>query len=107
LAQVNVAGVTPKLVIAQLSKLPALSCAGVTEAFPDASRLTETFWQIMVGAMRSTTVTVAVQEAVLPWPSLTVSVTTFAPKLPQEKELGATDTWLTMPQLSAPLWNTL
>ena len=60
----------------------------------------------MVGAVASTTVTVAEQVAVLLPPSLTVSTTVLVPLFAQVKAFGVTDTWFTVPQLSDPLWNT-
>jgi hypothetical protein len=54
-------------------------------------KLTAIFWQTTVGAVASLTVTTAVQVAVLPCPSLAVSVTVFAPKLLQVKTLGDKD----------------
>ena len=56
-------------------------------------------WQMAVGAMASTTVTVALQVAVLPALSVTVSVTGLAPRLAQVKLAGAT-LREAMPQLS-------
>lgn len=61
---------------------------------------------MIVGGVVSWTVTVAVQVAVLPWPSLTVRVTVLGPMLAQVKELGLTDCGLTVPQLSDPELNT-
>src|SRR5678816_472589 len=51
---------------------------------------------------RSWTVTVAWQVAVLPCPSLTVSVTSTGPISEQLKVFGLTLTRLTVPQLSVP-----
>ena len=108
LAQVNVlwlndTGVT----VPQLSEPLRNICAGVTLTVPAAFRLAVTCWQTTVGAIASTTVTVAEQVAVLPLPSLAVKVTVFAPILAQVNALGVTETRLTVPQLSEPLWNTL
>ena len=62
-------------------------------------KLTVMFWQSAVGGVTSRTVTVAVQVAVFPWPSFTVNVTVFAPKLAQVK-LVADRPKLGVPQLS-------
>lgn len=61
----------------------------------------------MVGAMLSATVTVEVQEALLPLPSLTDTVTVLFPMLAQVNEPGVTETIFTVPQLSVAVWITL
>ena len=57
---------------------------------------------LAMGAMLSTTVTVAEQVLVLPWPSFTVRVTEWEPMFAQPKAPGTTLTRLTVPQLSFP-----
>jgi hypothetical protein len=54
------------------------------------------------GGVTSLTVTMALQVAVLPLPSLAVRVTTLFPTLLQLKLLATTDTRFTTPQLSEP-----
>ena len=63
-------------------------------------KFTVMFWQSAVGGVMSRTVTVAVQVAVLLLPSLTVNVTTFAPRFEQVKLLWETDCAVAVPQLS-------
>ena len=75
-------------------------------ALPAAFKVTVAFLHTTVGAVLSTTVTVAEQVLVLPLPSLAVSVTLFVPMLLQVNVFGITDTRFTVPQLSVPLWNT-
>jgi hypothetical protein len=101
LLQVNELGETPsRFTVPQLSEEPLFTWAGPTLAVPALFKLTEIFWQTAVGAVASLTVTTAVQVAVLPWPSLAVSVTVFAPWLLQLNVLGDTLTAFTVPQLS-------
>ena len=66
-------------------------------------KFTVMFWQSAVGGVMSRTVTVAVQVAVLLLPSLTVNVTTFAPRFEQVKLLWETDCAVAAPQLSVEL----
>ncbi len=83
----------------QLSLLPLSTWAAATVALPLASKFTVTFWQSAVGAVLSTTVTVAVQVLTLPLVSVTVRVTVLAPTWLQSK-LAWSRLMLAMPQLS-------
>jgi hypothetical protein len=89
--QLNVEGETESEAIPQLSKLPLLICAAVIEPAPAGFNWIVMFWQIAVGAILSTTVTVAVQVETFPFTSVTVSVTVFAPTLEQLNVFGVTD----------------
>ncbi len=102
LLQLKLLGVTEVELTAQLSVLPLLIWPAVMLAFPAALNWTVRFWQIALGAILSTTVTVAVQLSVLPLASPTVKVTVFAPRLEQLKLLGLTESEVT-PQLSVLL----
>lgn len=106
LAHVNTAGLTERF-NRQLSEDPLFTVEGDNVKVPLEGRLTTAFLQIAVGGVTSRTVTTALQEAVLPWPSFTVNVTVLSPTLLHVNALGVTDTRLTMPQLSVPLWKTL
>src|SRR6185503_14790264 len=88
-----------RLAMPQASLLPLFTWAAVIVALPVASRFTVMFWQTAVGATSSFTVTVAVQVELLPFTSVTVSVTVFGPTLAQVKVLGVT-LRLAMPQAS-------
>src|SRR6266545_4892620 len=72
-----------RLAMPQASLLPLLIWAGVMVAFPVASNWTVRSWQSATGATESATVTVAVQVWLLPFTSVTVRVTVFAPTLLQ------------------------
>src|SRR5207244_4068999 len=76
--------------------------AAVMPTWPLASRFRSMFCVRTVGGAASCTVTVAVQLAVLPLLSLTVSVTVFGPMLVQAKVVGLTDR-MVMVQLSVEL----
>src|SRR5260370_1260870 len=88
LAQVKLFGLTLREARPQASLLPLSTSAGIMPAWPVASSWTVMFLQAATGWVSSTTVTVVPQVALLPWPSLTVSVTVLAPTLAQVKELG-------------------
>jgi len=75
----------------QLSELPLSICAAVMDAFPVASNCTVMFWHTAVGAMLSTTVTVALHVATLANSSVTVSVTRLAPRSAQVNVDGLTE----------------
>jgi hypothetical protein len=62
--------------------------------------------QVMVGAIRSRRVTLAVQEAEVEPPSPMTNDTWLMPKLLQLKVFGVTDCNTMLPQLSEPLRNT-
>ena len=85
-AQVKFELLIVKEAIPQASEEPLLIAAAVVEPVPFAFRETVTFWQIATGAMASVTVTVAAQVAVLPFTSVTVRVTGFAPTFEQLNE---------------------
>jgi len=95
------------LTIPQLSEPASYTSAVMILALPELFTLTVTSLQVTVGGRLSCTVTVAVQVAVLPLPSLVVSVTVFGPRLVQVKASGETLAGLTVPQLSEPVLNTL
>ena len=97
-AQVKLVADRPKLGVPQLSVEPLLICDAVILALPPL-KFTVMFWQLAVGGVTSRTVTVAVQVAVLPLPSLAVNVTVFAPKLAHVK-LVVERPKLGVPQLS-------
>jgi hypothetical protein len=99
LAQVNEEGETDSEAIPHASVEPLFTCAAVIVAFPDEFKSTDIFWQIAVGGVTSTTVTVAVQVEVFPFTSVTVKVTVLAPTLAQVNELGDT-LMLAIPQAS-------
>src|SRR5690606_14496683 len=63
--------------IAQLSELPPSTSAATIETFPLASKPTVIFWQVAVGAMLSSTVTIAVHVLEFPFASVTVRRTLF------------------------------
>src|SRR5437016_13674717 len=69
----------------QASVLPLLICAGSIVPWPLAFNSTLRSWQTATGAIKSTTVTVAVQVALLVLLSVTVKVTLFVPRLLQSK----------------------
>lgn len=85
--------------IAQLSVEPLSICAGVIVAAPVASRFTDMFCVITIGAVLSFIVTIAVPVELLPLVSVTVSVTEFAPMLAQVKVVWL-KTLVAIPQLS-------
>ena len=88
-----------RLAMPQLSEELLSTCDAATVAAPPLFKLTDKFWQIAVGLVLSTTVTVAAQVEVLPWPSLTVSTTLLLPVLAQVKDV-AERLKLAVPQLS-------
>lgn len=104
--QLNVLGVSVK-VREQLSEEPLFTVIAGTVTEPFAPRLAVTFLHFATGGFTSLTVTVALQVAVLPFPSLAVRVTRLFPTLLQLKLLFTTDTRFTVPQLSEPDWYTL
>lgn len=79
--------------------MPLLTWAVVTVAVPAALRNTVAFLQVATGATLSCTVTLALQEAVLPLTSVTVSTTVLTPVLAQVKVEGET-VKTPIPQLS-------
>ena len=99
LAHVKLVADKPKFVVPQLSVEPLSTCEAVIVALLPL-KFTVTFWQSAVGGVTSRTVTVAVQVAVLPLPSATVNVTTFAPRFEQVNALWETDCAVAVPQLS-------
>src|SRR6266581_1371595 len=70
-----------RLAMPQASVLPLLICAGSIVPWPLAFNSTLRFWQRATGGTESTTVTVAVQVALLVLLSVTVRVTRFVPIL--------------------------
>ena len=74
-----------RLAMPQASVLPLLICAGSIVPWPLAFNSTLRSWQTATGAIKSTTVTVAVQVALLVLLSVTVKVTRFVPMLLQSK----------------------
>ena len=107
LLQVKALGETATwLTVPQLSEPLWKTSEVVMLPEPEAFRFTVLSLQLTDGAVRSETVTVAVQVAVLSWPSFAVSVTVFVPRLLHVNVLGETDSRFTVPQLSEPLWNT-
>ena len=74
-----------RLAMPQASLLPLLICAGSIVPWPLAFNSTLRSWQTATGAIKSTTVTVAVQVALLVLLSVTVKVTRFVPMLLQSK----------------------
>ena len=75
---------------AQASLLPPFMSRATMLALPPPSNDTVMFWHSAVGAMLSTTVTVALQVLESgPW--VAVSVTVLAPKFAQVKKSGLTD----------------
>src|SRR5688500_8959496 len=91
LAQVKLVISKARLWIPHASLLPLSICAAVIVALPDASNCTVMFWQIAVGAILSSTVTVAVQVDVFPFTSVTVKVTVFGPPLAQVQLVISSD----------------
>jgi hypothetical protein len=92
-AQVKLFGVTETwFTVPQLSEPLWKTSAVVMEAAPAALRFTLAFLQVTLGGVTSDTVTVAVQVAVLPLPSLAVKVTVFKPVFAQVKLFGVTET---------------
>ena len=89
---VNALGLTVIEAMPQLSELPLLTCAAVTDAWPAALSCTVTGCVITVGRMLSSTVTVAVVEKapVFPEASVTTKPTVFGPTFEQSKVLGQT-----------------
>ena len=87
-AQVNELGLTESDAIPQASVEPPSTSAAVMDALPVASSCTVISWQIAVGATLSSTVTLAVQVAVFPPSSVTVSVTTLTPTSAQVNVFG-------------------
>ena len=85
--------------IPQASLEPPSTSAAVMEALPLASNCTVMFWHTAVGAILSSTITVDVQLALLPFTSVTVRVTVFGPISAQVKFSGLTEI-LAIPQLS-------
>ena len=61
--------------------------AVVMVADPEAFRYTVMFWVVIVGAMVSITVTVAVAESTFPFTSVMVSITVLAPTSAQSKSV--------------------
>lgn len=98
LAQVKEVAESDMLAMPQLSEEPLFTWAAVTLALLPL-RFTDTFWQIAVGLVASTTVTVAEQVDVRLLLSVTVRVTVFGPTFVQMKEV-VDKTVLAMPQLS-------
>jgi len=82
LAQVKVLGVSRSVKL-QLSVLILLTEAGATVTEPLAPRFAVKFLQRATGAIKSRTVTLAVQLLELPLWSVPVSVTVLVPRLPQ------------------------
>src|SRR5207253_5375829 len=74
-----------RLAMPQASLLPLLICAGSIVPWPLAFNSTLRSWQTATGGIKSTTVTVAVQVALLVLLSVTVRVTRFVPMLLQSK----------------------
>ena len=87
-AQVKAVWLKPRVAMPHASVEPLFTAAAVVEALPLVSKMTVTFWQVATGATLSFTVTTAVQVAVLPAPSVTVSVTLLVPTFAQVNKLG-------------------
>ena len=85
--------------VPQLSEDPLFTCDAVSDAVPLLLRYRVTFWQEAVGLMVSSTVTVEVQDLLLPDPSVAVNVTVFVPRFAQPKEVWLRDS-VGVPQLS-------
>ena len=83
LAQVNAVGVADNEPMLQLSLLPPSTSAATREPFPPPSNWTVWAWQTAFGETVSATVTVALQVALLPLPSVTVNKAVFPPKSAQ------------------------
>src|SRR5580658_10656490 len=83
LEQVNAVLLRLNDAIVQLSVEPLFTAAAVVEALPVASKYIVTFCATAVGAILSSTVTVAVAVEALPLSSVTVSVTVLAPRFEQ------------------------
>ena len=78
-------------VTSQLSDEPLSISAVVIVAAPLASRLTVASIATIVGAISSTTVTVAVTVELLPELSVPVNVTVLAPRLSQSNDVTSSD----------------
>jgi hypothetical protein len=74
-----------KLAIPQASLLPLFTAAAVVLPLPVLSNWTVTFWQMATGATLSSTVIVVVQVLLLPFTSVTVKTSVFAPTSEQTK----------------------
>src|SRR5690606_7634084 len=85
--------------IPQVSAEPLSISAAVMLAFPVASSWMVMFLVTTTGAVMSSTVTIAVALSVLPFTSVTVSVTVLAPTSPQSK-LDLSSVMLAIPQAS-------
>ncbi len=96
--QSKLSGLTTELRMPQASLKMATS-DGVMVALPVASSCTVILVQAIAGGMVSSTVTVGLQVEVLPFTSVTVTVTTLAPVSAQVKAVGEI-TALSMPQES-------
>src|SRR5258707_1338100 len=90
LAQVKLFGLTLLEAMPQASLLPLSISAATMLAWPVTSRWTVMFLQAVTGWVSSSTVTVAVQEALLPLLSVTVRVTVLGPAVAQVKLFGLT-----------------
>ncbi len=97
--QLKVFGLSVIEKMAQLSKLPLSTSPAATTTFPVTSNSAMMSWQIGVGGILSTIVTVAVQVETFPFTSVTVNTTKFVPKSLQSKTFGTT-VKLAMAQLS-------
>src|SRR5213593_37703 len=87
LAQVKALLSMLRLIGPQASVVPPSTSAATMVAWPVASRFTSIFLGATLGAVTSCTVTVASALALLPLPSVAVSLTVFGPRLAQVKEL--------------------
>ncbi len=76
---VNVLGTALFIAIPQLSVDPLSISSAVIDALPSASRATEMSLHNAAGFSSSVTVTVWLQLAVLPFPSVTIQVTVVTP----------------------------
>ncbi len=98
-AQVKAVCDAERLTVPQLSEDPLSMSDGRMEAFPVASSCTVMSWHIATGSILSSTVTVATQVSVCPFPSSTVSVILFVPMSVHVKAVCDAER-LTVPQLS-------
>ncbi len=83
--QLNVALLRAKDCTPQASVEPLLTCAAVMLALPVPSNCTVRFWQIAAGATLSSTVMVVLHVVELPFTSVTVKTSVFAPTSEQTK----------------------
>ena len=98
-SQSNAVWLRDREAMPQASLDPLSTSSAVMLAAPEASSSTVKFWAMAVGATLSSTVTVAVADALLPLLSVTVRVTVLAPTLAQPKDvMSRAMVW--MPQAS-------